>query len=146
VETIYSQRGGILRRAMSQDNVEIVRRLYRALNARDFETIAELAHQDAEWIPDWRVGEGPVRGVENVIRFFTEQGEMLAEVRVEPEHFWETGNKVVVFVHATGRGRASDAPFDIRIAHLWTLKGGVVVRGEGFADRDEGLKVAGLSP
>jgi ketosteroid isomerase-like protein len=90
VETFYSQRGGILRRPMSQDDVEIVRRLYRALNARDFETIAELAHHDAEWIPDWRVGEGPVRGLENVIRFFTEQGEMLAEVRVEPERFWET--------------------------------------------------------
>jgi ketosteroid isomerase-like protein len=80
-----------------------------------------------------------------VIRFFTEQDEMLAELRAEPERFWETGNKVLVFVHTTGRGRASDAPFDIRIAHLWTLEDGVVVRGEGFGDRDEALEAVGLS-
>ena len=50
---------------MSQENVEIVRRLYRAFDARDFATIAELAHHDAEWISDPRVGDGPVRGLEN---------------------------------------------------------------------------------
>jgi uncharacterized protein len=130
---------------MSQENVKIVRRLYRAMNAWDFDTIAELAHDDTEWIHDRRVGEGPVRGLENVIRFFTEQDEMLAELRAEPERFWETRTKVLVFVHVTGRGRASDAPFDIRIAHLWTLEDGVVVRGEGFGDRDEALAAAGLS-
>ena len=130
---------------MSEENLEIVRRLYRAFDARDFDRIAELAHHDAEWIPDRRVMEGPVRGVENVIRFFTEQDEMLAELRVEPERFWGTGNKVLVFVHATGRGRASDAPFDIRIAHLWTFNNGVLVRGEGFGDRAEALEAAGLS-
>ena len=69
---------------------------------------------------------------------------MLAELRAEPEHFWETGDKILVFVHLTGRGRASDAPFDIRIAHLWTLEDGVVVRGEGFGDRAEALEAAGL--
>jgi ketosteroid isomerase-like protein len=80
-----------------------------------------------------------------VIWFFSEQDEVLAELRAEPERFWTTGNKVLVFLHVTGRGRASDAPFDIRIAHLWTLKDGVLVRGEGFANRDEALEAAGLS-
>jgi ketosteroid isomerase-like protein len=130
---------------MSEENVEIVRRVYRAFEARDFDALATLAHNDAEWIPDWRVGKGPLRGLENVVRFFREQDEMVAEFRVEPERFWETGDKVLVFVHATGRGRASDAPFDIRIAAIWTLKDGVVVRGEGFADRDEALEAVGLS-
>jgi ketosteroid isomerase-like protein len=95
---------------MSRENVETVRRLYRAMDAH-FDTIAEFAHHDAEWIHDRRVGEGPVRGLENVIRFITEQDEMLAELRVEPERFWETGKRVLVFVHTAGRGRTSDAPF-----------------------------------
>jgi ketosteroid isomerase-like protein len=126
---------------MSAENVEIVRRLYRAMEARDLDAIAELAHRDAEWISDRRVGERPVRGLENVIRFFSEQDEMLADLHAEPERLWETDNdKVLVFVHTTGRGRASDAPFDIRIAHLWTLEDGLVVRGEGFANRDEALQ------
>ncbi len=39
---------------MSEENVEIVRRLYRAMNDRDLEAVAECAHPDVEWIPDSR--------------------------------------------------------------------------------------------
>jgi ketosteroid isomerase-like protein len=130
---------------MSEENVEIIRRLYEAMEARDFDAIAELAHRDAEWIHDRRVGLDPARGLESIIRYFSEQDEMFTELRAEPERFWEAGERVLVFLHVTGRGRGSDAPFDIRIAHLWTLEDGVAVRGEGFGDRDEALKVAGLS-
>jgi len=124
--------------------VEIVRRLYEAMNARELEATSELIHPDAEWIPDSRVGEGPVRGRENVIRFFTDRAEMFDEFRTEPERFWETGDKILVFVRVTGRGGASGAEFDIRIGHLWTLRDGVVVRGEGYGNRDEALEAAGL--
>ena len=129
---------------MSEENVEIVRRLYEAMNAGELEATSELIHPDAEWIPDSRVGEGPVRGRENVIRFFTDRAEMFDEFRTEPERFWETGDKILVFVRVTGRGGASGAEFDIRIGHLWTLRDGVVVRGEGYGNRDEALEAAGL--
>jgi ketosteroid isomerase-like protein len=46
---------------MSQENVEIVRKLYSAFNARDVEAMTELADPDVEWIPDSRVGHGPIR-------------------------------------------------------------------------------------
>lgn len=130
---------------MSEQNVEVVRRLYRAMDARDLDAIAELAHRQTEWISDPRVGGDPIRGLENVTRFFVEQDEMLADLRAEPQRFRETRDKVLVFVHLTGRGRASGAPFAIQIAHLWTLEDGIVVRGEGFCDRDEALEAAGLS-
>jgi hypothetical protein len=47
---------------MASQRVEIVQRLYRAMEEWDLETIAELAHPEAEWINDPRTGEGPVRG------------------------------------------------------------------------------------
>jgi ketosteroid isomerase-like protein len=129
---------------VSEENLEIVRLLYRAMDARDLEAIAELVHPDAEWIPDSRVGEGPVRGRENVIRFFADRAEMFDGIRTELERFWETDDKVLVFVRLTGRGRASGARFDVRIGHLWTLRDGAVVRGEGYGDRTEALEAAGL--
>jgi ketosteroid isomerase-like protein len=52
---------------MSEQNVEIVRRLCRAMDARDLEAVIELAHPDVEWVPDGSVGEGPVRGRKNVV-------------------------------------------------------------------------------
>ena len=110
---------------MSQENVEIVRRLYRAMEVRNLGEVARLVDRDAEWINDRRVGGGPVRGLENVNCFFTEQEDMLADLRAQPERFWETADKVLVFVQVTGRGRLSDAPFDIRIAHLLTLRDGI---------------------
>jgi ketosteroid isomerase-like protein len=130
---------------MSQENVEIVRCLYSAMNARDVEASTELLHPEAEWISDSRTGQGPIRGRENIIRFFTDMDEMFEEVRIEPERFWETGDNVLVFLRATGSGSASGAAFDIHIGHLWTLRDGVVVRGEGYGNRDEALQAAGLS-
>jgi ketosteroid isomerase-like protein len=45
----------------------------------------------------------------------------------------------------TGRGKGSGAPFEIDVAHLWTVRDGVVVRGHGYANRAEALEVVGLS-
>jgi ketosteroid isomerase-like protein len=129
---------------MSQENVEIVRRLYRAIDARDVEAVADLAHPDSEWIPDSRVGEGPVRGRDNVIQFFTDRAEMFDELRTEVERVWEIDDKVLVFVRVRGHGSASGAGFDIRIGHLWTLRDGLLVRGEGYGDRSKALEAAGL--
>lgn len=114
------------------------------MDARDREAFAQDAHPDVEWIPDARVGEGPVRGLEDVIRFFTTRAEMFGELHTEPERLWDKGDQVLVFLRVTGSGQASGAGFEIRIAHLWTIRDGLVVRGEGFGDRDEALEVAGL--
>ena len=40
----------------------------------------------------------------------------------------DADDKVLAFVRVTGVGRARGAEFDIRIAHLWTLRDGLVVR------------------
>ena len=96
---------------MSGQNVEIVRRLYEAMNARDADAVTELDHPDVEWIPDSRVGEGPIRGRDNVIRFFAERAAMLDELRAETERCWGKDDRVLVFVRVTGRGHASGAEF-----------------------------------
>jgi ketosteroid isomerase-like protein len=130
---------------MSEKNVEVIRRLYRAMDARDLQTFAELTHPALEWIPDERVGEGPVRGRENVIRFFSGRAEIFEDLRTETEAFWEADDRVVAFVRVTGLGTGSGAGFEIRIAHLWTLSEGLIERGEGYGDRDQALEAAGLS-
>jgi hypothetical protein len=45
---------------MSEENVELISRLYRAMEAREYEAAAELADPAVEWIPDRsRVARGP---------------------------------------------------------------------------------------
>jgi ketosteroid isomerase-like protein len=130
---------------MPEENVEIVRRLYQAMEARDVEALPDLGHPDAEWIHDRRVGKEPIRGLENMIRYFTDMDEMFGELHTEPERFWDAGDRVLAFVRVTGSGQASGAGFEIRIAHIWTVHDGLIVRGEGYGDRDEALEAAGLS-
>jgi uncharacterized protein len=130
---------------MSQENLEVIRRAYRAMDARDIETVTDLSDPDVEWIPDQRVGEGPIRGRDEVVRFFEERAEMFGEIKTEIERLWDAGDKVLAFIHVTGSGLSSGAGFDIRIAHLWTFRDGVVVRGEGYGDRDQALEAAGVT-
>jgi ketosteroid isomerase-like protein len=129
---------------MSGKNVEIVRRVYAAMNAGDLSGVIELATPDMEWVPDPRVGEGPVRGRENVIKFFTDRASMFGEFTHEIERAWEQDEQVLVFLLVTGTGATSDAGFEIHIAHLWTLRDGVLARGQGFGDRSEALEATGL--
>ncbi|MET0206913.1 MAG: nuclear transport factor 2 family protein, partial [Thermoleophilaceae bacterium] len=86
-----------------------------------------------------------IRGRDNVIRFFAERAAMLDGLRAETERCWGKDDRVLVFVRVTGRGHASGAEFEIRIGHLWTLRDGVVVRGEGYGDRGKALEAAGVS-
>ena len=130
---------------MSRENVEAIRRLYQAMNARESDAAARLTHPSLEWIPDKRVGEPPVRGREAVIRFFINRAEMFEDIGMETERLWETGDQVLAFIRVSGQGTASGAGFEIRIAHLWTLADGLVIRGEGYGDRAEALEAAGLS-
>ena len=130
---------------MSQENVEVVRAVYAAMNARDVRRANELMHSDAEWIPDHRVGEGPIRGRDEVVEFFTETASMFREIDIEIERIWDMDDQVLVFLRMSGSGSASGAGFEIRIANLWTLRDGKLVRGQGFASRDEALEAAGLA-
>jgi uncharacterized protein len=128
---------------MSQENVEIVRGGYETWR-RTRQLEIDLLDPDVEWTPDRRVGEGPIRGREKVIEFFTDMASMFDQLDYEIEQVWDHNDQVLVFLWLTGSGAASGAGFDIHIAHLWTLRDGMLVRGEGFADRSEALEAAGL--
>jgi uncharacterized protein len=129
---------------MPEENLELIRRLYRAMDARDVEAVAELCDPALEWIPDRRVGEGPARGRERVIRFFEDRAAMFGEIRTDIERLWDSGDNVLAFIRLRGVGQSSGAGFDVRIAHLWTISNGRVIRGEGYGDRDEARQAAGL--
>jgi ketosteroid isomerase-like protein len=128
-----------------EGNLEIVRRLYDLINAGDLEAAGALVHDDVEWIPDSRVGLEPARGRLDVIRFFQDRADTFEQLHTEPERFWEKDDRIVVFVRASGRGRGSGAEFEIRIGHVWTLRDGLVARGEVYGDRDKALSANGLS-
>jgi ketosteroid isomerase-like protein len=85
-----------------------------------------------------------MRGIEE-LRRFREEGPW-AELSFEPERFVDVDDErvlVLVRVYATGTG--SGVPVELRNAHEFTIRDGVLVRFKVYADRASALEAAGLS-
>jgi ketosteroid isomerase-like protein len=135
---------GILR-AMSQENVELVRRAIAAYNRRDFEAMRALNHPDVEL--DWSASRGLEAGVyqgpEDVMRFYQNFLGTFEEVTMEPERFIESGDSVVVPNTAQIRGRDGIETV-ARSALVFELRSGLIARICLYQETREALEAVGL--
>jgi ketosteroid isomerase-like protein len=140
-------RGEILLVTMSRDNVEIVRRLYEAVNSFGIGAAVTFAHPDVEVVPPPNWPEAStLRGREQLQEVARQWMESFEAFEVEPERFVDPGGqRVLVYVRDKGRIRGSDTEIDSRLIHLWTLTAGRVIRWEVFADEAQALEAAGLT-
>ena len=134
---------------MSRQNVEIVRRGYELYAAGDLEGVAGLFAEDAELADAGGLGvadtaAGTRYGPEGFLRATEEAVEAFEDYRVDAEEFIDAGESVVVPARISGRGRASGANLETRLAHLWVLRNGNVIRGDVYRTTEEALEAAGL--
>jgi uncharacterized protein len=129
---------------MSETNIEAVRESYEtpgALSATWGGRMAPNIEFDFTAVyPDRPV----MRGIEE-LRRFREEGPW-AKLRFEPERFVDVDDErvlVLVRVYATGTG--SGVPVELRNAHEFTVRDGVLVRFKVYGDRGDALEAAGLS-
>jgi ketosteroid isomerase-like protein len=59
---------------------------------------------------------------------------------MEPEEFIELGDKLVVIIRIRGKGKASGAEVEARMAHVWQIRDRKAVRFEIFADPERALE------
>ena len=52
---------------------------------------------------------------------------------------------MVAFVTIRRRPAGSSGVVQVQIGELWTLRDGVIVRGQGFGEREKALAAVGLS-
>ncbi len=67
------------------------------------------------------------------------------EWSIEPERFFDLGERVLVFVRFRVTGKGGGVPVDGPLAYLVTLRDGKVIAWGLFGDRSEALEAAGLS-
>ena len=141
-------------RAMSQENVEIVRRLYSltpdaaGVVRGDYDNaFVDNFHPDVEIVPPSSYPDTPesgYRGPEGMLRWFQQLDEIWDDWRFEAERFLDGGDRVVAFVRVSGSAKQSGAALTISTAHVLTLRDGRVTRVDVFLDRPEALEAAGL--
>ena len=127
------------------ENVELVRTVYDAFNRRDWGEAFRFADPDFEFSIQRGPNAGVHRGREEVQGMLEDQASAFDRWEIEPEEFFERDDLVVAFVKFLLRPKDSDAEFEIRIGTLWTIRDGTVVSADGFPEREEALKAAGLA-
>jgi ketosteroid isomerase-like protein len=130
---------------MSQENVEIVRRIYDALNRRDWDAVFSVAHTEFELPIDRMPQAGMKRGREQIQGFVEDYVSAFDSFVLEPERFFEAKDVVVVFVRARGQIRSSSSVVESRHGHVWTLHDGLIRSLKLFAKHEAALEAAGLS-
>jgi ketosteroid isomerase-like protein len=137
---------------MSEENVEIVRHGYEAMNSGDLESALALFDPEVEVLMAEEPGTVSLldlsksyRGVEGFLAFLGQMAEVWGEFRWVPERFFDAGDNVVVFIRLTAEGKGSGAEVDQSMAHLCTMRDGKLVRHETFWRREAALEAAGLS-
>jgi ketosteroid isomerase-like protein len=127
---------------MSQENVEVVRSIYRAVERGDYSS-SEWADPDIEFVAPHE--ERPLRGVEAMQRSWRDFLSAWKDFKAEPEEIIDAGEQVLVLEKVGGRGHGSGAPAEgLRSASLFTLREGRVVRLVQYTNRAEAFEAAGL--
>ena len=134
---------------MSQENVEIVRRVADAYNRRDVEAMLAELHHDIEWHPWLQVqlggGATVYRGHQGVREGVRDGEEAFSEIQAEPSEVRDLGKRVVAIGHLRARGKESGAITESALAWIVEFKSGKVIRVREYLDPNEALEAAGLS-
>jgi len=131
---------------MSQENVEIIRSAYGALAEQGVEAVLAFTDPQFEATTPSSLASEPdtYRGHEGVRRYFGSFGDAMEGVYFEGQEFTSVGDKVLVDTKLHARGRTTGIETEQRAFLVWTLREGLVVGVETFAEQGQALEAAGL--
>src|SRR5262245_1576399 len=131
---------------MSQENVEIVREVHEAINARDVEALERLFDPEIVWIQNPNAPDpGALHGHEGVRELRAMVDDAFEDVRLDVDRFLDHGETVVALGEMRARGKGSGVEIREARAWVWVLRDRKVIRHQTFDDRRAALEAAGLS-
>jgi ketosteroid isomerase-like protein len=137
---------------MSEENVEIVRRLFEEMQAGlehgdpgawlESEAVAD----EYEWVvPIPFEGKSVWKGREEVVEFIRTWMDEFENYSVRLERLIDAGDdRVVLIFHQRATGKGSGAPVEWHLGQVLELEDGRLIRTRNYFDRSEALEVAGL--
>jgi ketosteroid isomerase-like protein len=139
---------------MSRENVELVRRLYDAVAARDSETVLAIYHSDLVWdhthnsgLAGLMAGQSRVyRGHDGLRRWSRDFYEALQDVQAELVDVVDLEeDQVLVVLNYRAKGRGSGLDFEFtHLAGIFTIAKDQVIRADWYRNEAEALAAAGI--
>jgi ketosteroid isomerase-like protein len=156
-----------MRRAMSQENVEIVRRFYetaeswlqggeaRRAQAGDGRTLADstlgseavqdiLGFLDEQVVWETMWSSAPFHGHEGVLRYTAEWMDVMSEWRWTLVDFIDAGESVVGEFKVFLRGQASGAALEQKLFTTYVVRDGKITHYREYFDRASATQAVGL--
>jgi ketosteroid isomerase-like protein len=131
---------------MSQENVEVARRVHRAFSDRDADLLSSCLGDDMEWEPAGpaAVESSVYRGRVDVFDAMAALWETWEVFRFEETQVRDLGDSVLWLGRVHLKGGASRVELDHEFANHIEVRDGKIVRAKAFSAWQEALDVVGL--
>jgi ketosteroid isomerase-like protein len=129
---------------MSQENIEIVRRMYEAFHRGDFDGALAYFDPEVEVDASVRVDEGIGHGRDAVNAMVARWLAAWDEWREEIEEMRDLGSHVIVVSTQRGRAKGSGIEVETRYAVLYEIRGDKITRMVLHSGPEEALEVTRL--
>ena len=129
---------------MSQENVEIVRRIYEELNSQQAFPAQLFAADFVADVSEVSLEVRELHGVDATQQAFARYFGTFDDFHVTAEVLHADPHRVVTAIRDGGRIRGSSAEVWNRYFHAWTFRDGKVVRWPSHTECAEALKAVGL--
>lgn len=130
---------------MSQEQVEILRRVYEAGNRGDWDEALRHVHPDVEVVFQAGPNAGKHRGHEEAKAVLSDLTAAFDAWIMEPVELFEDRDQVVVIVNNRLRPKGgTGGEFAYRNGHIWTIRDGIILSLVGYPNPEEALEAAGL--
>ena len=130
---------------MSQENVELVRRVYEGWARGDFSEI-EAFHPEIEFeMVDWP-HQTRARGIAAMSETWRETLRAWDDFRSIPTEYIDCGRNILVLNRIEGSGKESGADVSADTATVWTIEDGLVTRMALYWDVDRARQAAEGGP
>ena len=130
---------------MSQENVEVVRGQFEAVNRKDFAAAMSAYAEDVELVVPEGVRAGTFRGKQAVGDWFGDWFRTFGSARFELLETIDAGDAVVIVARHTAEGKLSGLQLTDNFFYAYWVRNGKVARVRFCETRDEALEAAGLS-
>jgi ketosteroid isomerase-like protein len=137
---------------MSQENVEIVSRMFKSFGQPKTENLQAWLDEFVDPDVDWRAAEGQVddvggmRGTEAVRHYMADWLDTFDDLTFTPDELIEVDvERVLVCQRMGGRAKQSGIETQLSFAVIYTVRDGRLVTVREYATKEEALEAAGLS-
>jgi ketosteroid isomerase-like protein len=129
---------------VSKENVEVVRRMVELFNSDNPRRAIESFHADVQFTSGF-TERMIYRGIDGMREYADDLAAVWGDWHSEDDRFLDASDGRVVWLYRiVGEGKGSGVPVAQAVAIVYTLRDGLISRGDVFHDQHEALKAVGL--